>query len=191
MSSADWRGYSHPRLGSSCKRLVLIGAECTGKSTLAQALARSLAGVYVAEYLRTFVTVFGRLPRATDSAYLIASQQALRNKAIAGRSEGWIIEDTDEWSTAIYHRYYFGGPLDVEPFGAQLPDAYILCRPDFPWEPDGDLRDGPRVRAELDKHFDQHVRGSGIPYLVASGQLSSRLAAVHRWLKNQEAAQQC
>lgn len=189
MNSADWRGHPPGLPNQRCKRLVVVGAECTGKSTLCRALAEALQTAFVTEYLRTFVSVFGRLPRSNDSAYIIASQQALRFKAIAGRSSGWIVEDTDEWSTQIYHQYYFNQALDVEALGAQLPDAYVLCRPDIPWVPDGNLRDGPRVRELLSQQFEQHVEHSGIPYLAVDGSLSSRRATVLKWIETDWAAQ--
>ncbi|MFS2019786.1 AAA family ATPase, partial [Massilia sp. CT11-108] len=44
-------------------RVALLGAESTGKSTLAQALAARYGTLWVPEYLREFVEVNARVPR--------------------------------------------------------------------------------------------------------------------------------
>jgi nicotinamide riboside kinase len=49
-------------------RVAILGAESTGKSTLAEALAMYYDTVWVPEYLREFVEVQGRVLRASCSA---------------------------------------------------------------------------------------------------------------------------
>ena len=46
------------------RRIGLLGGECTGKTTLGEDLARTLPGFVAEEYLRDFVSTFGRLPTA-------------------------------------------------------------------------------------------------------------------------------
>ena len=57
------------------RRIGLIGAECTGKSSLAHALADELPAVVAPEYLRGFVDQHGRTPRQ-DEQYLILWNQS-------------------------------------------------------------------------------------------------------------------
>ena len=49
-----------------CVRVAILGAESSGKSTLAAALAERYGTVWVPEYLREFVETQGRVPVAAD-----------------------------------------------------------------------------------------------------------------------------
>ena len=60
-------------------RISLIGAECTGKSSAAQALSLALQergywAQYLPETLRLFCTRMGRLPKLPDEALIFETQ---------------------------------------------------------------------------------------------------------------------
>jgi nicotinamide riboside kinase len=63
-------------------RIAILGAESSGKSTLAAALASHFDTVWVPEYLREFVETLGRVPREEDQ-YGIARTQVEREDAAA------------------------------------------------------------------------------------------------------------
>ena len=54
--------------------IALLGAECTGKTTLAQALAQRLGVAWVPEYLRSFCDAKGRTPRHEEQAHIVQEQ---------------------------------------------------------------------------------------------------------------------
>ena len=54
----------------------LLGAECTGKSTLAEALAKHFSAGLVTEYLREWCDAHGRTPQQPEQAHIAAEQAA-------------------------------------------------------------------------------------------------------------------
>ena len=67
--------------------LCLLGAECTGKSTLTQALAEALPARPVFEYLREWCLRERRTPRQHEQAGIAAEQQR-RIEAACAVGEG-------------------------------------------------------------------------------------------------------
>jgi NadR type nicotinamide-nucleotide adenylyltransferase len=102
-------------------RVCLLGGESTGKSTLAEALARHLATLSVAEYGRElWVRKSGRL--AFEDLLHIAEVQAAREDEAAGRANRWLVCDTSPLTTLFYSRHLFGraDPLTREARRAEL-----------------------------------------------------------------------
>ncbi|MEI8083054.1 MAG: AAA family ATPase, partial [Actinomycetes bacterium] len=93
------------------RRLALLGAECSGKTTLAQALARSLPAEHVPEVLRAFVNTTGRPPTAGEQRAIMTQQidaeQSQCHEALAA-GVGWICADPCPLMTAVYSIEYFG-----------------------------------------------------------------------------------
>jgi NadR type nicotinamide-nucleotide adenylyltransferase len=129
-------------------RVVLTGSECTGKTTLARAIAAHLGAPWVPETSRAYAEARGGLLTAADvEPIALATRDALRHAAEGGTPV--LVADTDLVSTMVYARAYYGAcPAWVEKECAeQLADLYLLCAPDLPWAPDG-VRDRP---AEADR----------------------------------------
>jgi len=93
----------------SVARIALLGAESTGKSTLAQALAARYGTLWVPEYLREFVDVHARVPREDDQAGIARTQRA-REDALArdAHARDYLFCDTTPLMTAVYSRIYWG-----------------------------------------------------------------------------------
>jgi nicotinamide riboside kinase len=68
-------------LNSEPHLICLIGAECTGKTTLAQALAERMDGLWVPEYLRAFTDANGRTPGQHEQLDILREQ--MRQEAAA------------------------------------------------------------------------------------------------------------
>ena len=94
---------------SSCipLRVALLGAESTGKSTLAAALADQYQTVWVTEYLREFVEVHARTPQSHEQL-MIARTQLAREDAAAAQAGHYLFCDTTPLMTALYSQFYFG-----------------------------------------------------------------------------------
>jgi nicotinamide riboside kinase len=129
--------------------IAIVGAECTGKSSLAQALACHFGGQLVPEYLRSFCTAKGRTPMALEQTLILEAQAALESKALAGQAEpSWIFCDTAPLLTAVYSEHYFSD-TSLHARALELHARYaltLLLAPDLPWVPDGLQRDGPSAR---------------------------------------------
>ena len=162
-------------------RIALLGAESSGKTTLAAALADSLrtAGrrvVLVPEVLREWCDARGRVPRA-DEQRGIAEEQARR--AMAVQEADVVVADTAPVMTAVYSDMLFGD-RSLYPFALRhqrIYDATLLTGLDLPWVADGLQRDGAQVRAPVDAMVRAVLGEGGIAWRVVYGSGEERLAS--------------
>jgi nicotinamide riboside kinase len=130
-------------------RIGLLGGECTGKSTLAAALATQLPGtaLIVPEYVREFVRREARAPRKDEQAAVLAEQVA-RENLLAQESPEWLIADPAAAMTAVYSQIYFDDESLVAAACEHLQtyDVVLWCDLDLPWVADPGQRDGPHMR---------------------------------------------
>ena len=165
--------------------VAILGAESTGKTTLAAALGRTLdtQGLrveVVAEYLREFCERQGRTP-TLDEQTDIADEQWRRIEA-AARDTDVVIADTTPLMTAIYSDYVFGdAALYADALQRQARCALTLVTGlDLAWQPDGLQRDGPQVRVPIDAMLRAALDGAGLAYALVYGEGSARLAGALR-----------
>ena len=85
-------------------RVAILGAESSGKSTLAAALAAHYGTLWVPEYLREFVETKGRVPEEGDQQ-AIARIQMEREDAAAANASRFLFCDTTPLMTALYSRW--------------------------------------------------------------------------------------
>ncbi len=179
--------------------VALVGAESTGKSTLAQALRDTLAddGLSVAvvgESLREFCDRHGRTPRI-DEQRQIAQTQSDRIAAAASAGHDLVIADTTALMIAVYSEIVFGDTsLYADAEGAQRQcDVTLLTALDLPWIADGLQRDGPHVREPVDRLVRAALQRSGVAYSIIAGQGARRseaaLATVRRAWKLRQPAE--
>lgn len=165
-------------------RVAILGAACSGKSTLAAALARRHGTLWVPEYLREFVDTHGRVPRAEDQLG-IASTQLAREDAAAARASGFLFCDTSPLMTAIYSRHYFGA---IDPALARLADAHqyhltLVTASDIPWVADGLQRECEQVSRAIDRMLFEELAARAIPYRLLEGDLETRLAQAEQLMR--------
>lgn len=162
-------------------RVRLVGAESTGKTTLAEALADHYHTNWVPEYGREYTdTKIGADPadpwRSEEFAY-IAAEQARREDLAARAANKVLFCDTDPFATGIWHeRYLHSRSPAVEVIAAGRRYALtILTAIDIPWVEDG-TRDGEHLRAWMHERFREELDRLGQPYLLVSGSPVARLA---------------
>ncbi len=162
--------------------ICILGAESTGKTTLAQALARHFDCPWVPEYLRQFCQTEGRTPRREEQAQVMAMQRRseLDAKSQAGQQASpFVFCDTAPLLTAIYSEYIFSDNSLLAQ-GRALHANYaltLLLAPDIAWVADGLQRDGEHVRAPVHELIEQELVALGLPVARISGQGRQRLAA--------------
>ena len=112
------------------KRIVLTGAESTGKSTLARALAAHYGEPWSAEYVRRYVdTLEGEL-QAKDLEPIARGQLSLENDG-AAQAQRLVLHDTNILSSIIYAQYYFDTTIDwVNDAFLQRDYRHIIEQPD-------------------------------------------------------------
>ena len=166
--------------------IALLGAESTGKTALASALATALAArrgaparrvAVVAEYLREFCDTHGRTPRRKEQTG-IAAEQTRRIEAAAQHHE-IVIADTTAVMIAVYSEHVFG---DASLYASALAaharyDLTLLTALDLPWQADGLQRDGPHVREPVDAAVRGALQRANLAFSVVSGSGGARLEA--------------
>jgi nicotinamide riboside kinase len=171
------------------RRIGLIGAECTGKSTLAHALAATLPAVVIPEYLRGFVDQHGRTPRQDEQYLILWNQSRIEEEAAEAAAMDTLIADPAPLMTAIYSLAYFDDASLMEAGVAHARgyDLLVWCDDDLPWMADGPQRDGEahrtRVHGVIRDVVTEHLSPQGLSVLVVSGSEPQRIDAVRRvWL---------
>lgn len=161
---------------SSTLRIVVTGSECTGKTTLAEALSKHYGTVVVPELARIFVEEQGRAPELTD-VETIAQGQLDLEKRLTPEAKGILILDTDLLSSVVYSRHYYGDcPVWVEKRLLEGPgDLYLLCDIDVPWSPDGAQRDRGDRRESMQDLFRTALADRGLEFVEIRGSLSDRV----------------
>jgi nicotinamide riboside kinase len=160
--------------------IALLGAESTGKSKLAHALAQALQSqgkdaVAVGEYLREWCALHQRTPRVDEQAHIAATQQQRITAAAAQHRV--VIADTTALMTALYSEFVFGD-LSLYPLALQQHrrcDMTLLSGLDLPWQADGIQRDGAHVRPPVDALLRQRLDEAAITYRVVYGKGAQRL----------------
>lgn len=169
--------------------ITLLGAESTGKTTLALGLAESLSarGLRVAqvpEYLREFCDREQRTPRIDEQRGIAAEQT--RRIATAAERHDIVVADTSALMIAVYSDQVFADTsLYDEALAAHArSDLTLLTALDLPWQADGLQRDGPQVREPVDAKVRTALGRARIDWAVVFGQgparLANALAAVDR-----------
>ena len=158
-------------------RVAIVGAESTGKSVLAHALADALAREFglrcavVDEHLREWCDRQGRTPRA-DEQMGIALEHARRIAAAAAQPGlDVLLCDTTPLMVAVYSDLLFDD-RSVEPVALACHrgmDITLLTSLDLPWVADGLQRDGPHVRAPVDARVRSRLTAWGTDWAVVAG----------------------
>ncbi len=162
-------------------RIAIVGAESTGKTTLAAALAARLAQehrtrvAWVPEVLREWCTHTGRTPLAHEQASILRAQHERVRAAAAAHDI--VVCDTTALMTAVYSRLVFGDrSLDERAVALHRDvDLTLLTALDLPWVPDGHQRDGPQVREPVDRALRELMAAHGIGYAVVGGRGAARV----------------
>lgn len=177
---ANW-DYLEPVVrGYYAKRICLIGAESTGKTTLAQTLATNYQTCWVPEYGRE---VSERMLeqdgsynwRSQDFIDIALTQCRFENDA-ACKCNRVLICDTDAFATSIWHRRYLNlrsPEVDAIAGSHRPPDLYLLSDVATPFVQDG-TRDGEAIREWMQKVFVEELIRQQRQFQVLSGSYEDR-----------------
>lgn len=139
--TSNWSHVPVPVKRHYQRRLVLVGAESTGKTVLAESLAARLGSVPIPEYGRDYDAVFrhGQDWVAADFEAIMEGHKALAD-TMAVRGGPLLVEDTDAVQTLVWAEALLGKapkPLVNWAHSAVEGKTYILLDHATPWEDDG------------------------------------------------------
>lgn len=152
-------------------KVVVIGPESTGKSTLSAALARHFGCPWVPEFAREYLERLAR-PYAYEDLLDIGKGQIRLEDELAKEADDLLLCDTDLHVVQVWSQHRFGKvhPWILEQIRVRKYDLYLLTDIDIPWT-DDPLREHPSP--EMRQYFfDQYLRlvnATGVPFSIVSG----------------------
>ncbi len=172
-----------PAEGHDACVIAIVGAESSGKTSLARTLAQALAArsglacTWVPEYLRQWCDEQGRTPRRDEQAAIARRQSALIDAAAA--QHAIVVCDTTALMTAVYSHTVFGDDsLDDEALALHRRCRLtLLTALDLPWVADGLMRSGAHVQLPVDERLRTLLARGPVPWSLISGHGDARLAA--------------
>ncbi|HOZ95490.1 MAG TPA: AAA family ATPase [Niabella sp.] len=170
------------------KKIVLIGPESTGKSSLCEQLAAHYGTIWCKEYAREYLLGHGTHYNFEDLATIAKGQLRLEDEATGLKlqtstgnlqSSNLLFLDTDMYVMKVWCEFVFGTchPFILEEIESRKYDLYLLCNTDLPWVKD-ELREYPdlETREKLFEIYKNLLIHQSTPWVEIKGNDSSRLA---------------
>jgi nicotinamide riboside kinase len=170
------------------KLICIIGAESTGKTTLAQTLAEQFDCPWVPEYLRDFCESRGRTPTKCEQSLILETQlidEMATQVSARLRDRPFVFCDTAPLLTAIYSDFVFAD-TSLFPRARALHERYaltLLLAPDIAWVADGMQRDGAHVREPITMLIARELAAIDAPSVRIHGHYEARIAAATRAIR--------
>jgi NadR type nicotinamide-nucleotide adenylyltransferase len=159
------------------KKIVIIGPESTGKSTLCEALAAYYKTTWVREYAREYLEKHG-MDYTYETVMTIGRGQLALENAAAEAAANLLFIDTDLYVIKVWSEYVFGRceTWVLEEIARRKYDAYLLCNTDLPWA-DDPLREypDPGIRERLYHIYKDLLINQTVPWAEISGAADDRL----------------
>ena len=164
------------------KKIVIIGPESTGKSSLCQQLADHFGTDWVPEYAREFLIEHGTSYKYEDLLTIAKGQVALEEKFAASfpqkfPPDGPLFIDTDlyvmkVWCEFVFYRCH---QWILDNIVTRKYDLYLLCNIDLPWVKD-ELREYPDLlsRQQLYHIYKDIMINQATPWVDISGDYDQR-----------------
>jgi len=159
------------------KRLTLVGPESTGKSYMADLLAKRFGGPYVPEYGRPYEKYRTPGPYRPEELHYIVDGHKAHRKTLSLMAGPVLFEDTDPLLTAVWAEMLLGHSMPELEARIELPEHYLLLDANTPWAEDPlryyakqELREAffTKIKAKLDAH--------GARYTLIKGSFKEREA---------------
>ena len=175
----------------SVKKVVIIGPESTGKSSLTNLLAQHFKTEYCDEFAREYLLTNGTKYSVDDLLIIAKGQMALEDQMTQKviNTSSLLFIDTDMYVIKVWSEYVFGecNFFILDSIVNRNYDLYLLCDIDLPWVKD-ELREYPdeKPRKELFNTYKDLLINQKVPWKLISGnyeqRLSSSIEAVNKTL---------
>jgi HTH-type transcriptional regulator, transcriptional repressor of NAD biosynthesis genes len=177
------------------KKVVFLGAESTGKSTLTERMAKEFDMPFVAEYGREYYEQKGGELELQDYVNIAHEHRRLEDRATVNLAKkikrfiddeykdtrGYLFVDTNAITTLFFSYYYNqGGLKELHDLANACRHRYhhvFVCADDIPFHQDG-WRDNEIWRARMQGMVLHDLDFRGIHYTVVCGSLEERVQQV-------------
>lgn len=182
------------------KKIVIIGPESTGKSTLCEQLAAHYNTLWCPEYAREYLLKHGTNYSFEDLLTIAKGQLALEEKYIESvlssreseiktnglqnadsrfrTQDSLLFIDTDMYVMKVWCEFVFGSchRFILDQIVKRKYDLYLLCNVDLPWVKD-ELREYPdlETRSRLYLIYKDILINQSVPWVDVSGNYDERL----------------
>ena len=166
---ANWRCVPDAVRPWLARKVAIVGAESTGKTTLARQLAEHFGTVWVPEYGRTYCELKDIDTLTPSDLLAIAHEQAETEDRLATECSGLLICDTDLMVTRAWCAHLCGmvhpGIADVE--STRRYDLHLITNSKVAWQNDGTrVCDGEDIRDWFHRRYVEELTGRGAPHMV-------------------------
>lgn len=163
-------------MSNTSKIIVVTGAESTGKSTLAKALANYFEVPYIPEYARDYIQNLKEEYTYSD-VELIARKQTEQLKESLKLKEPIIILDTWLLITKVWFEVVFKSVpdwIENEIKNTHI-DLWLVCDTDLPWVADDVRENGGENRSLLHEKYIGEIEKYNYSYKIINGDCDSRV----------------
>lgn len=187
---ANWEYIDDAVRGYYAKRIVIVGAESTGTTTLARDLGEALKTTVSPEYGRIFYE--SRMPSGKADAWTsadlvnIAHMQQEMINYLSRHANKLIILDTDVFVTRLWSERLLGKvDPEVHTIAASNPgDLYILTGDEIPFVDDG-TRTAFADRHEFQQRFVEELAWWPRPSMTVTGSREARVQQALAFIREQ------
>ncbi len=171
-------------------KVVLLGAPSTGKTSLAEALARGFDTTWMPEYGREYWMKHQQDRRLTPEQLVeIAEGHIQREDMLTLEANRFLFVDTDATTTYMFALSYHGQAhprlMELADQTIRRYDLFFLCGDDISYDATWD-RSGEAQRTVFQKQIRADLLRRGIPFITLTGSLASRVATVEAVLRHFE-----
>lgn len=161
------------------KKIVIIGPESTGKSTLCELLAQHYGSSWCPEFAREYLLTNGIRYTYDDLLTIARGQLALEDEmALTVHHTKPFFIDTDMYVMKVWSEFVFGKchRFILDQIVERHYDLYLLCNTDLPWIKD-ELREypDPERRQQLYCIYKDIMINQPVPWAEISGNYEERL----------------
>jgi NadR type nicotinamide-nucleotide adenylyltransferase len=159
------------------KKIVVIGPESTGKSTLCAQLAKHYSTTWCPEFAREYLSTNGKDYSYHDLLAIAEGQLATEDNYLDKAKSGMYFIDTNMYVMKVWCEYVYGKchQFILDQLVARQYDLYLLCDIDLPWTFD-ELREYPdeHSRRELFCIYEDIMINQSTPWALISGSYDER-----------------
>jgi NadR type nicotinamide-nucleotide adenylyltransferase len=160
------------------KKVVVIGPESTGKSTLCEQLALYYQTCWCPEYAREYLLKLNAPYSFSDLLQIAKGQLELEETLLPQARNNIYIIDTEMYVMKVWCEVVFEQchTWILKQIASRSYDLYLLCQTDLPWAKD-ELREYPDLimRQRLFKMYKDILINNGTPWAEVSGTNETRL----------------
>lgn len=185
-----WQDLAAPTRAGLAARIVVVGAESTGTTTVSRALAEHYDAAWVPEYGREHTEEKLTAAKAFDPGaglddlvwtvgdFVDVAERQARDEDEAAAAGPVLVCDNDPWAATVWCERYLARayPQVADAVGARKPALYLLTdHVGVPFEQDG-WRDGEHLREWMTALFERRLNERGVPWVRLTGTPEQRLA---------------